>query len=434
MKLIVEKSRLKGAVRIPASKSHTIRAVAIGALANGRSTIGNPLVSSDTLAAVDCYRALGAGIDTSEPTLWKVDGTGGKVAVPEKIIDVGNSGTTLRVALGSAALVAAGQEVTFTGDEQIRSRPIGPLAKALSELGARCVCLGDDGKAPVRVAGQLAGGKVSIACKTSQYLSSLLLCAPLAAGDSEIDVTLLNEPGYVQMTLDWLDRQGIVYEHEQMRRFKVAGGQGYRAFDAVIPADFSSATFFLCAASLFADEVSLLGMDFSDSQPDKAVVEYLRMMGADICVYGDVVVVRGGRLRGVEIDMNSTPDALPAMAVTAAFAEGRTGLVNVAQARNKETDRIGCMAEELRKIGISVEELADGLIIEGGCPRAAELKGRSDHRIVMALSLAGLGLEGQCSIDTAEAMSVTFPNYVELMKSIGANMELSESANRRIEF
>jgi 3-phosphoshikimate 1-carboxyvinyltransferase len=123
--------------------------------------------------------------------------------------------------------------------------------------------------------------------------------------------------------------------------------------------------------------------------------------------------------------MNKTPDALPAMAVTAAFAEGTTKLLNVPQARSKETDRIRCMAEELKKTDIDVEELPDGLIIHGGRPKPAELHGWADHRIVMALSLAGLNLDGQSGIDTAEAVSVTFPDYVELMKSIGANMEVA---------
>jgi 3-phosphoshikimate 1-carboxyvinyltransferase len=251
----------------------------------------------------------------------------------------------------------------------------------------------------------------------------LLLCTPLAEQDSEIDVTLLNEPGYVQITLDWLDRQGIAYENDRLEKLHVRGGQSYNAFDVVIPADFSSATFFLCGACLCADEVTLLGLDFSDSQPDKAVVDYLKAMGADITVEADSVKVRSGELRGVEIDMNATPDALPAMAVTAAFSQGTTSLVNVPQARGKETDRIKCMAEELEKMGIEVEELADGLIIQGGSPKATELDGRGDHRIVMALSLAGLAMDGSVNIETAEAMSVTFPDFVGLMRGMGADME-----------
>ena len=424
MKLIARKSRLKGTVTIPASKSHTIRAVAIASLAEGESTIREPLVSGDTEAVVACYRALGAKINTSDPGLWRVIGTGGEIAAQSESIDVGNSGTTLRIAMGSAALSEPGQVVSFTGDEQIQSRPIGPLMEALSNLGAKCKSIRNNGKAPVDVTGKLAGGKTTLACHTSQYLSSLLLCAPLAAKDTEVDVTLLNEPGYVQMTLDWLDRQGIEYENHQLRKFKIKGGQSYKAFDVTVPADFSSATFFLCAAAMVADEVTLLGLDFSDSQPDKAVVDYLKAMGANISIEAHSVTIQAAPLKGIEIDMNQTPDALPAMAVTAVFAEGQTRLVNVAQARGKETDRIKCMAEELKKMAVDVEELPDGLIIEGCRPKPAELHGRSDHRIVMGLSLAGLNLDSQCTIDTAEAVSVTFPDYVELMKSIGANMEI----------
>ncbi|NOR66659.1 MAG: 3-phosphoshikimate 1-carboxyvinyltransferase, partial [Woeseiaceae bacterium] len=397
MKLIVEKSRLKGTVVIPGSKSHTIRAVAIASLAGGASLLRDPLDSSDTQAAVACYRALGAAIDTSDPKCWKVSGMGGRISVADQIIDVGNSGTTLRVAMGSAALAATGRRVSFTGDEQIQTRPVGPLIDSLNDLGAKCVSLKDNGKVPVEITGRLTGGKTTIAAATSQYLSSLLLCAPLASEDTEIDVSLLNEPGYVQMTLDWLDKQQIEYKSEQMRRFSVKGNQSYKAFDAKIPADFSSATFFLCAAALGGDDVTLLGLDFADSQPDKAVVDYLKAMGADISVRENSVTVKAATLKGAELDMNETPDALPAMAVTAAFAEGTTKLLNVPQARNKETDRIACMAQELEKMGVEVEELPDGLIIEGGRPKSAELHGWADQRIVMALSLAGLNLDSRTS-------------------------------------
>ncbi len=441
MKLITRKSRLKGTVQIPGSKSHTIRAVAIGSLAAGQSLVRSPLDSGDTQAAVTCYRALGAKIDTSDPKLWKVTGTGGQITAPREVVDVGNSGTTLRIAMGSTALAEPGQTITFTGDEQLQSRPVGPLMDSLADLGAKCKSLEEGGRAPVEVNGKLTGGKTTIAATTSQYLSSLLLCTPLAANDTEIDVTLLNEPGYVQMTLDWLDKQQIEYENEQMHKFKIKGNQAYKAFDMTIPADFSSATFFLCAAALAADQVTLRGLDFADSQPDKTVVDYLKAMGADISIEPSSVTIKAAPLRGVELDLNQTPDALPAVAVTAAFAEGTTRLVNVPQARSKETDRINCIAEELKKMAIDVEELPDGLIIHGGlnppdvrrtkylAPRFTGglfLDGRSDHRIVMALSLAGLCSDGQCTIDTAAAMNVTFPDYVELMKSIGANMKLTD--------
>jgi len=423
MKIITKKSKLNGSVAIPGSKSHTIRAVAIAALAGGQSIIRNPLDSSDTRSVVACYRALGAAIDTSDSNAWKVTGVGGQITPPKEIIDVGNSGTTLRIAMGSAALAPPGQTTTFTGDEQIQTRPIGPLINSLNELGAKCLSLKNNDKAPVEITGQLAGGRTEIAAFTSQYLSSLLLCAPIACEDTQIDVTLLNEPGYVQMTLDWLDKQQIEYENQQMRTFKIKANQSYKPFEDAVAADFSSATFFLCAAALLADEVTLLGLDFMDSQPDKAVVDYLKAMGADIILEANSVTIKSGPLKGTDIDMNKTPDALPAIAVTAAFADGTTRLLNVPQARTKETDRIKCMAEELNKMDVEVEELPDGLIIHGGKPVAAELHGWGDHRIVMALSLAGMCLDGQCTIDTAEAMNVTFPTYVDLMQSIGANIE-----------
>ena len=425
MQLIARKSRLKGRGSIPASKSHTIRAVAIASLADGESLIRNPLWSGDTEAAVRCYGALGAEIDVTDAHAWKVKGTAGRIVPREQTIDMLNSGTTLRVAMGSAALAEPGPATTFTGDEQIQTRSVGPLMQSLGDLGARCESLKNNDRAPIRVWGRLKGGRTSIAAVTSQYLSSLLLCTPLAADETDIDVTLLNEPGYVQMTLDWLDKQGIRYENDGMRRFHVKGGQSYRPFDLPVPADFSSATFFLCGAALFGDEVTLAGLDFSDSQPDKAVVDYLRQMGADITATDAGITVKGGSLRGVTIDMNATPDALPAMAVTAAFAEGTTRLVNVAQARTKETDRIKCMAEELQKLGAAVEELPDGLVVHHSKLRAAHLDGRSDHRIVMALSLAAMGLDEPCTIETAEAMAVTFPDFVDLMRSLGADMQLA---------
>jgi 3-phosphoshikimate 1-carboxyvinyltransferase len=147
-------------------------------------------------------------------------------------------------------------------------------------------------------------------------------------------------------------------------------------------------------------------------------------MGANISIGPDSVTIKAAPLKGIQIDMNKTPDALPAMAVTAAFAKGTTSLVNVPQARSKETDRIKCMAEELRKMAVDVEELHDGLIIRPGMPRPAGLDGRCDHRVVMALSLAGLVFDGLSNIDSAEAIGVTFPDYVELMKSIGADMKM----------
>ena len=424
MILTVKKSCLSGPVSIPGSKSHTIRAIAIASLASGTSRIHNPLISSDALSAVACYRSLGAKIDTFRDDLWIVEGLASRISPKNSHVDVGNSGTTMNIGIGSCSLADPGVEIHLTGDQQIQRRPIGPILQAINDLGAKGRCLNNNGCPPLTISGKLRGGKTTVRCTSSQYLSSLLLACPLADGDTEIDVPLLYEPDYARITLDWLDKQGIKYEmKDDLSWFRIPGGQTYKAFDLPVPADFSSATFFLCAAAAVGDEVLIQGLDFTDSQPDKAVVDYLKAMGADISIGADGVRVKKSALRGIEIDMNRTPDALPAMAVAAALAEGTTRLVNVPHAREKETDRITCMAAELAKLGVKTEELPDGLVVHGQNGKnmkACELAGYGDHRIVMALSIAGMALDGKTCIDTAEAVNVTFPEYVSLMTGLGA--------------
>lgn len=423
MILTASKSNLLGKIRIPASKSHTIRAVAIAALACGKSYIRNPLYSSDAISAADAYRSLGAKVDTSEHKCWVVEGVGGKPRCVSSMIDVGNSGTTLRLAAGSAALLPSGESVIFTGDKQIQQRLIAPLLGSLNDLGAVAQSVGANGYAPIKVGGLLKGGSTEIECMTSQYLSSLLMCCPLAQNDSSINATLLNEPDYVKITTDWLDWQGIKYSRsDDGMHYDVAGGQKYQCFDKEIPADFSSATFLLAAAAMIGKEVVIEGLNYSDSQPDKAVVDYLCRMGADIEIDGNQTIVRASKLQGIDIDMNRTPDALPMMAVVGAFADGVTRLLNVPQARKKETDRIACMALELMKMGGDIEELPDGLVVRRSKLSCAAVNGHYDHRIVMALAIAGLLVEGATKITTAEAMSITFPNFVDIINSLGGNL------------
>ena len=422
MKFVCRKSQLRGAVAIPGSKSHTIRAVALASLASGTSRIEQPLDSGDTRSAVSAFDALGARIEC-EPDVWVVHGTGGELRVPKDVIDVGNSGTTLRIALGSAALLRNGKAV-FTGDDQTRRRPAGPLLAALSDLGASAESIGGNGCAPIAVRGRLRGGTTSIECQTSQYLTSLLINVPLADGDSTIRVPLLNEKPYVEMTLDWLARQKIKLERDELREFRVPGRQSYKSFTRRIPADFSSATFFLCAGVLGDNAVTVQGLDLNDQQGDKTVLDYLRRMGAHLDVQPDGGIhVQPGKLKGCRIDMNATPDALPMMAVVACFAEGKTTLANVPQARIKETDRIAMMRQELTRLGAKITELPDGLVIEQSKLTGAEVDGHGDHRIAMALAVAGCAVPGQTVVRTAESATITFPTFMDCMRKLGADIE-----------
>jgi 3-phosphoshikimate 1-carboxyvinyltransferase len=299
-----------------------------------------------------------------------------------------------------------------------------PLLDSLSDLGAETSST--DGRCPISIKGRIKGGETSIKCTTSQYLSSLLICTPMADEDTVIRVQELNEKSYVKMTLDWLAKHGIEYEEKNLEYFKIYGGQKYEPFTVTIPADFSSATFPICAGVMCGKEVVISGLDMNDSQGDKAIIDILKKMGADITWNDDDLVVKKSVLVGREIDLNDTPDALPALSVIGCYAHGTTVLKNVPQARLKETDRIAVMTSELKKMGAEIEEREDGLIIKHSRLKGSVLRGYNDHRVVMALSLAGLIADGKTKIDSAESINITFPNYDKLMNAIGANMIIED--------
>ena len=419
---IVKKSKLSGKVEIPPSKSHTIRAVAIGSLAKGKSQILSPLVSEDTLAAVGVYKALGAKIEVKKG-LWTVEGFEGKPTPPKNVLDVKNSGTTLNIALGSCALLQKG-EAQITGDDQIKKRPSEPLVKSLNDLGASVSSRDNKGLPPFIVKGHLKGGETTIEAYSSQYLTSLLINTPLADTKTIINVPLLNEKSYAEITLKWMEFEGIKFENENMRKFYIPGKQSYPAFKRKIPSDFSSATFFLTAGALMENDITCYGLDFNDPQGDKAVIDYLKRMGAKVEIGKDFVRIKAGLLKGIDINMNDTPDALPMMAVAGCLAKGKTRLLNVPQARIKETDRIKTMYQELTKMGAKIHELKDGLEIEQSNLKPARVNGHSDHRIVMALAIAGLVTDGETIVDTAQSVAITFPNFRDCIQKLGGDISL----------
>ena len=422
MILQVKKSKLSGRVAVPGSKSHTIRAVAAALLASGKSVLRSPLASADTLSTLNAAAALGAKVEKFADR-WEIAGAGGNLRDPGSVIDMGNSGTGLRML--SALCANCGFPVTFDGDASLRTRPMKNLAAALRELGATVSA----DFCPLTVQGPLKGGHAEVEAVSSQFLSALLFALPLAPENSELTVTLLNEAPYVGITLDWLERCGVGFSASRdYRHFVIPGRQTYRAFDAAIPADFSTACFPLGAAVATGSKLEIANLDFNDPQGDKAVFDHFAAMGAKI-ERGSLftAVSRGDRFTGREIDLNSTPDALPVMAACACFASGTTRLVNVPQARIKETDRIACMTAELRKMGAAVEELPDGMVITGGPLHGAELDSHDDHRIAMALAVAAMGADTPSRILHAESVGVTYPGFVADFVRLGAAMHLTEA-------
>ena len=427
MNIKVSKSKIQGDIYIPGSKSHTIRAIAVALMAEGVSIIKNPLVADDTMSCLHAAKKLGAVVsETLKDGLltWKIKGIDGTlVNKTDEIINLGNSGTSLRVLVGLAA--TSNLRTCFDGDDSLRTRPVGPLLQALTKLGVE-IEASEGGRCPLDVRGPILGGETTVDGQSSQYVSSLLFATPLAKQDTEINVVNLNEKPYLEMTLDWLDFLNIKYSNRpDFSQFIVKGNQKYKAFEKVIPSDFSTATFALAAAAVTGDKLKIHGLDFEDKQGDKEVFNYLELMGMDVERYSDYTLVCcKHELRGdIEIDLNNTPDALPAMAAISCFAKGKTTLANVPHARIKETDRLSVMTTELKKLGADVTELKDGLIIEGGQPlKGTTVNGYNDHRIIMALAIAGMGAADETIIKNAGAVSVTYPSFIEDFQKIGANI------------
>lgn len=435
MNLITHNTKmLQGTVTPPSSKSQTIRAIFIATLAKGRSVIDHALDSLDTQSSIAVCSALGASIQhkkNSDGTLLlEVTSGGTPLYTAEAAIYTGDSGITSRFLLPILGLRSdCNTPVIVDCGDQMKKRPFVPLIHALLNLGMTVMSLDGNESYPIRVNGLLKGGIVAVDGTTSQFTSALLIALPLAAKDSVVMVGNLNERPYVEMTTKWLQEQSIVYEWENKNGtdvFKIKGRQQYHPFTKNIPADFSQASYIIAAAAISQGEVAIEGIDMLESQGDKKIINILQSMGARIAIDNTRLTIYGGApLQGATIDCNDIPDLVPTLAVLGTIAAGKTILTNCAHARLKETDRIHSMTTELKKMGAQIEEKSDGMIISHSRLKGTSLHGYNDHRTIMALGIAGLQAEGITTIDTAEGIKKTFPEFVELMKSIGSQMQLT---------
>ena len=408
MKIIVSKSdNLYGKVIAPSSKSHTHRAIILASLASGISTIKNPLLSDDCLATIDACRALGAEIKYRKNV--KITGFNGKPNTPKSIIDVKNSGTTIRFMTAVSTLCKG--DVKLTGDSSIKKRPIGELIRSLNDLGAYTKSVNNNDCPPVEIKNNIKGGITVLNGISSQFLSALLITCPFADNNSEIKVTNLKSKPYINLTLDHLRRAGITIQNDNLKNYKITGKQRIDAKDYTVPGDYSSAAFLLAAASITNSKIKLKGLDPNDAQGDKLILNLIKEM--KICDKR-------------EIDLMNNPDLLPIIAVMGCFSEGKTILRNVEHARLKESDRINSIFIELKKMGAEIQELKDGLIINRSNLKGAKLNGHNDHRIVMALAIAALGSKGTSVINNAETISVSFPNFIKTMQKLNANIKVEE--------
>jgi 3-phosphoshikimate 1-carboxyvinyltransferase len=424
MKFSVKRSTLQGVARIPGNKSATARAIVLGGLAEGVSRVNNPLPGLDSFSIVDMMRALGAGIDTSNTQNWIFEGVVQPKA-PSCVLDAGNSGTGYYLLTAIASLID-GYSV-ISGDYQICRRPAQPLIDALNDLGAQVFSTRNAGVAPLVIRGPLRGGRTKLPGINSQWLSPLLIAGALSQdGITVIEDNLMERP-YVDMTMAWMKIAGATCSHKNYEEFNVPGGQRYHAFTTHVPADWGSSGYPMIAAAITDSQVTFVGMDPDDFAGERRYPHLLKEMGAKVSFSdsGRTVTIEGGSgLRGIEINCSDTPDAVPILAVLGCNAKGKTVLYNIGASRLKETDRTRSIKEELTKMGGKFEETSDSLTIYPSDLKGARIDGRHDHRIVMATAVAGLIADGETEISDAEYCKVSFPNFYELMTSLGAKIEL----------
>jgi 3-phosphoshikimate 1-carboxyvinyltransferase len=429
MDVTIGNSRVAGRVHAPPSKSYTHRAILAAGYADG-AVVRRPLVSADTRATMRAVDAFGGEVDRDGEAL-DVSGFGGAPTVPDDVIDCANSGTTMRLVAGTAALVDG--ITVLTGDESLRARPHGPLLDAIDALGGSARSTRGNGQAPLVVEGPVAGGQVAIPGDvSSQFITSLLMAGAATPDGITIDLTTdLKSAPYVDITLEVLAAFGVDADRTA-DGYHVPGGQAYRPAggDYDVPGDFSSASYLLAAGAIAAADEVTVASAFPSAQGDTAIVDVLDRMGATIDWHPDdgLVDVRRSDLTGVEVDVGNTPDLLPTIAVLGAVADGTTRIVNAEHVRYKETDRVAAMAEELTKLGASVTEEQDALHVHGADSDlvGATVDGRGDHRIVMSLAVAGLVASGETTITGAEHVSVSFPDFFDVCYDLGASVERHE--------
>ncbi|HAH21179.1 MAG TPA: 3-phosphoshikimate 1-carboxyvinyltransferase [Candidatus Omnitrophica bacterium] len=421
--LSVEKTQsLKGQVKAPASKSYTIRALLCAGL-NGEVKIRNPLYSEDTLAAIQCLKKLGAVIEKRDDGIV-VKGFKGKPHIKGARINVGESGTLLRLILPLIALGAG--KCRIEGRGTLLKRTNKPIAEALLLSGVTLKGKDEEFRLPIVIVGkgELKGGKVAVSAQiSSQTVSSLLQVAPLAKKDVTIVVKdkVVSKP-YIDVTLDVLRQAGITVQTQGYRRFYIKAGQHFRFKDNLaVGGDYSSAAFLMVAACLIVSDVVITGMR-KDKQGDRKIIDILNSMGAKIRHRGDRVYINGPfELKGRDIDCSDTPDLVPILAVAACFAKGKTKIRNIGHLAHKESNRILTPVNELRKLGARIEAGRDSVTIRESVLHPAVVSSCNDHRIAMSLAVAGLRIGG-LKIRNAEAIGKSYPDFVVDMKSLGAKM------------
>jgi 3-phosphoshikimate 1-carboxyvinyltransferase len=416
-------AKLNGSVCAPPSKSYTQRMVIAAALANGTSKVSNPLLSQDTEATIRAVTALGAQVKVSDGC-WTIQGAN-PLRGAKAPVDCGESGATLRFMIPVAALAQGASVLLFKGS--LERRPVEPLLSSLKDLGAKAhidkVC-GTDGV--VVEGGGIVGGKTTIPGDvSSQFLSGLLFACPMAKKSTEI---LLSSPlesvDYVKMTKAVLSKHGISVGVED-NRIIVPPNQTYKETDELVPGDFSSAAFLLSASAITNSKVTVTNLDYEGVQGDKEILAILKRMGVEgkVCLDSVEIEGSGNQLKAIEVDAKNIPDLVPVCAVLACYAKGTSRIFGAHRLKLKESNRLNSLFSELSKMGAQITVNDDGLTVqEGRRLHGAVVDSHNDHRIAMACAVAALGAEGETTIEDAECVRKSYPQFFTHLKQIGADL------------
>ena len=433
-----------GEVHLPGSKSISNRVLLLAALSNGTTTVHDLLASDDTRVMLDGLRQIGCTVDEAGSTVH-ITGLGGRAPQSPAKLFMGNAGTAMRPL--TAALALLGGEFELSGVPRMHERPIGDLVDALRQLGCQIDYLGNDGYPPLRIAHANGVPALALAAPirvrgdvSSQFLTALLMALPLAAGTQNIVIDVVGElisKPYIAITLQLLARFGIVVEHQNWQRFTIAAGSRYQSPGTIhVEADASSASYFIALGAITSSAggqngIKIQGVGLDSIQGDIRFVDAARAMGAVVTGGPNWLHIQRGEpdqgwpLKAIDLDCNHIPDAAMTLAVMALYAEGTTTLRNIARWRVKETDRIAAMANELRKLGATVEEGADFIRVTPPAQvhdwKAASIHTYDDHRVAMCFSLAAFNPAGlPVRIEDPKCVAKTFPDYFEALFSVAS--------------
>ena len=413
MKVIDKIRNIDVVVDAPASKAHTLRALIICSLADGKSTIHNPLLGEDQLNVIGCLKKLGVKVEVGDNKII-VHGTGGRFSPVAEELNVGESGVGMNFLTSAACL--SDKPVVVTGAERITERPILEVVNGLRQLGSEIEYMKKEGFPPIKIYGNgIKGGTAEIkGKKTSQYFSSIVISAPYA--DDKVTLVCtddMTEKPYFDISLQMMSEFGINAANNDYKQITIPNDKKYLAGEIKIEGDYSSASFFFLAGAVCGSKVTVNNLQSDTRQGDRAFLTFTEQMGCKVTATDDGVCLQGQALGAIEVDMSNVPDLMPPLAVAAAFAKGTSRFTNIGHLRHKECDRLAVMASELNKMGVAAECDENSLSVEGNPNiHGARIDPHNDHRIAMSFAIAGLVTGGQI-IEDETCVAKSFPDFWE---------------------